>query len=239
MITLACLGVLAAGLHRASAQTPITAQVVCHGDSLTFGSNASSGLGTATGATYPGVLARALGPAWRVTSLGIPGWPLGAMTGDAPTKVDPLFDPRLKQNVLIVFGGTNDLGGGHKSAEAAYRDLLAYCRARRAAHPWRILVVTPPVAAYPGVYPADFDAQMVQYVALIRRHWRDFADGIIDAGADPRLGAPGAEYNPAYFSAKDFTHLTDAGYALIGQDAARAVLAPPAKAGRFPPASNG
>ena len=218
----------------ASAQTPVnqirpvTAQVVCHGDSLTAGYNASSGLLTATGTTYPGVLARALGPAWRVTNIGTGGWPLGALIGEAPTKVDPLFDPTLKQNVLLVFGGTNDLGGGHRSAQAAFGDLISYCRARRAAHPWRILVVTPPVAAYPGVYPADFDAQMVQYDALIRRNWRYFADGLIDVGADPRLGKPGAERDAAYFSAKDFTHLTDAGYALVGSAAANAVLAPPA-----------
>jgi lysophospholipase L1-like esterase/regulation of enolase protein 1 (concanavalin A-like superfamily) len=210
-----------------AAQSPeqtITAQVICHGDSLTAGYNASSGLLTATGTTYPGVLARALGPKWRVTNIGTGGWPLGALIGEAPTKVDPLFDPTLKENVLIVFGGTNDLGGGHKSAETAYGELISYCRARRAAHPWRILVVTPPVAAYPSVYPADFDAQMVQYDALIRRNWHSFADGIVDTGADFRLGAPGAEYNPAYFSSHDFTHLTDAGYAIIGQDAAAAVL---------------
>ena len=220
----------------ASAQTPpvitqsVTAQVVCHGDSLTAGYNASSGLLTATGTTYPGVLAQALGPTWRVTNIGTGGWPLGALIGEAPAKVDPLFDSNLKENVLIVFGGTNDLGGGHKSAQTAYADLIAYCQARRAAHPWRILVVTPPVAAYPGVYPADFDAQMVQYDALIRRNWHWFADGIVDVGADPRLGQPGAEHNAAYFSDKDFTHLTDAGYAIVGKDAAQAVLALPAKA---------
>ena len=207
---------------------PITAQVVCHGDSLTAGYNASSGLLTASGTTYPGVLAKAIGPAWHVTNIGTGGWPLGAMTGEAPTKVDPLFDPHLKENMLIIFGGTNDLGGGHKSAQTAFGDLVSYCRARHAAHPWRVLVVTPPVAAYPGVYPADFDAQMVQYDALIRRNWRFFADGLVDAGADPRLGVPGAEHNPVYFSDKDFTHLTDAGYAIIGKDAARAVLALPA-----------
>ena len=212
----------------AAHEPPITAQVICHGDSLTAGYNASSGLLTATGTTYPGVLARALGPAWRVTNIGTGGWPLGALIGEAPTRVDPLFDPTLKQNVLIIFGGTNDLGGGHKSAQTAFRDLITYCRARHVAHPWHILVVTPPVAAYPGVYPADFDAQMVQYDALIRRNWRYFADGLIDVGADPRLGKPGAEHDAAYFSDKDFTHLTDAGYAIVGKGAVQAVLASPA-----------
>ena len=218
--------VLFAGtLGAAQAQTPpVTAQVVCHGDSLTRGENASSGLGTALGTTYPAVLARTLGPAWRVTNVGTGGWTFNLLTGEAPRKVDPLFDPHLTQNVLIIFGGTNDLGGSHESAEKAYGKLTAYCRARKAAHPWRILVVTPPVAAYPRVYPVDFDAQMVQYGALIRRNWHSFADGIVDVQADPRLGAPGAEHNPVYFNSHDFTHLTDVGYAIVGRDAAAAVL---------------
>ncbi len=244
-----------------SAQTPpVTAQVVCHGDSLTWGANASSGLGkpgilreqvsdpsaplpvatadsgprSATETTYPAVLARALGPTWRVQSLGTGGWTTGLMTSEAPQKIDPLFDPQLTLNVLIIFTGTNNLGGAHQDAATAFSELKAYCLARKAAHPWRILVVTPPMAAYPGVYPADFDAQMVQYDALIRSNWRSFADGIIDVQADPRLGAPGAEHNAVYFSSQDFTHLTDAGYAIVGRDAAAAVrrlaaqLQPPA-----------
>ena len=242
------MALLVGALGAVQAQTPpITRQVVCHGDSLTWGANASAGLGTpgvlreqGTGApfaaeaapnrgtladtTYPAVLARTLGSAWRVRSLGTGGWNFDPLTGEAPAKIDPLFDPNLALNVLIIFGGTNDLGGAHRSAEDTFQRLVNYCRARKAAHPWRILVVTPPVAAYPRVYPADFDAQMVQYDALVRRNWREFADGIVDVGADFRLGAPGAEYNPAFFSAHDFTHLTDAGYAIVGQDAAAAVL---------------
>ena len=242
------MSLFAGSLGAAHAQTPpVTAQVVCHGDSLTWGANTSSGLGTAgvlreqvpgplpsadaspnqgtaTDTTYPAALARALGPAWRVRSLGTGGWTFDPLTGEAPMKIDPLFDPHLTQNVLIIFGGTNDLGGAHESAGTCFRKLVVYCRARKRAHPWRILIVTPPVAAYPGVYPADFDAQMVRYDALIRRNWRSFADGIVDVQADPRMGAPGAERNPVYFSSRDFTHLTDAGYAIVGQDAAAAVI---------------
>ena len=246
-VLILAMTLLAGALGAARAQmAPATGQVVCHGDSLTWGANASAGLGTPgvlreqapgarfgadaspnqgtlTDTTYPAVLARTLGPAWRVRSLGTGGWNFDPLTGEAPTKIDPLFDPRLAQNVLILFGGTNDLGGAHRSAETTFNRLVAYCRARKAAHPWRILVVTPPVAAYPGVYPADFDAQMVQYGALIRRNWRGFADGIVDVQADPRLGAPGAERNPVYFNSRDFTHLTDAG-AIVGRDAAVAVV---------------
>ena len=95
---LLCVGSLsAAQAQTLPAAAPVTAQVVCHGDSLTAGYNASSGLLTATGTTYPGVLARALGPAWHVTNIGTGGWPLGAMIGEAPQKVDPLFDPHSER----------------------------------------------------------------------------------------------------------------------------------------------
>jgi lysophospholipase L1-like esterase len=221
-------------LARANAQTaPVTGQVVCHGDSLTWGANASSGIGSATGPIYPGVLAEKLGPAWRVTNLGTGGWTISMMTNEASQKVDPLFNPSLKQNVLIIFGGTNDLGGWHQTADTTYQRLVAYCNARKAAHPWKILVITPPMAAYPKVYPDDFDQKMVQYDDLIRKNWRTFADGIIDVQADPRFGVPGAEHNPVYFSAKDFTHLTDTGYKIVGTDAYKAVKKLTTKRHRF------
>jgi len=209
-------------LTSTSAQS-VKGQVVCHGDSLTWGSNASSGGGTATGTTYPGVIAQTLGPDWRVTNVGTGGWTVDLLTGEAPRKVDPLFDTSLSKNILIIFAGTNDLGGRHETAKEAFDKLTAYCSARKAVHPWKILVVTPPVAAYPRVYPPDFDSQMVQYDALIRRNWKSFADGIIDVAADPRFGAPGAEYNTAFFKASDHTHLTDAGYSIVGNDAVDAI----------------
>jgi lysophospholipase L1-like esterase len=202
------------------AQTkPALGQVVCHGDSLTWGANATSGIGTATGPVYPGVLAAKLGPSWRVTNLGTGGWTISMMTDEAARKVDSLFEPSLKWNILIIFGGTNDLGGWHQTPDTTYERLVAYCRARKAAHPWKILVVTPPMAAYPKVYPDDFDQKMVTYDALIRKNWHTFADGVIDVQADPRFGTPGAEHNPTYFSATDFTHLTDTGYDIVGTDA--------------------
>jgi lysophospholipase L1-like esterase len=218
----------------ANAQTTaVTGQVVCHGDSLTWGANASSGIGTATGPVYPGVLAAKLGTALRVTNLGTGGWTISMMTNEASQKVDPLFDPSLKENILIIFGGTNDLGGWHQTADATYQRLVAYCNARKALHPWKILVLTPPMAAYPKVYPDHFDQKMVQYDSLIRKNWRTFADGIIDIQADPRFGVPGAEHNPTYFSAKDYTHLTDAGYEIVGTDAYKAVKRLTAKRRRF------
>ena len=218
------LALSAGGLGFVQAQAAtVTGQVVCHGDSLTRGENASAGLGTATGTTYPAVLARILGPTWRVTNLGTGGWTLDLMTGEAPKKVDPLYDPMLTKNVLIIFAGTNDLGGSRAGAATTFGKLKAYCQARKAAHPWRILVCTLPMAGYPRVYPADFDTQAVQYGAMIRRNWRSFADGLIDLQADFRLGVPGAERNSQYFNSRDFTHLTDEGYAIVGKAAAAAV----------------
>jgi lysophospholipase L1-like esterase len=219
----------------ANAQTPsaVTGQVVCHGDSLTYGSNASSGWGTATGPVYPGVLADKLGSTWRVTSIGTPGWTMDGLMGQAPSRVDPLYDPTLKYNILVVFGGTNDIGCKYETADQTYAKLVAYCKARKAAHPWKILVLTPPMAAYPKVYPGDFDYQMVRYDEKIRQNWPSFADGIVDVQADPRMGTPGAEHNAEYFSAKDFTHLTDAGYRIVGTDAYNAVENITAKRHRF------
>ena len=201
-----------------------SAQVVCHGDSITFGSNATQGEGTATGTTYPGVLAARLGAEWKVTNIGRPGWTVEGLGNEASANVDSLYNPNLSQNILIIFAGTNNIGIYHQDGAATFTKMEQYCKARKAAHPWKILVVTIPMAAYPKVYPADFDAKAIRYDALIRRNWRRFADGIIDIQADPRLGAPGDEYDRRYFKPNDFTHLTDAGYKIVGEKAARAVV---------------
>jgi lysophospholipase L1-like esterase len=203
------------------AQTP-AAQVICNGDSLTFGSHASKGEGTATGTTYPGVLAMRLGEGWKVTNVGLPGWPTEGISNHAKDHVDPLYDPKLKENVLIIMGGTNNMGIYHQDGAQAYAHVEEYCRARKAAHPWKILIVTLPMAAYPS-YAKDFDAKATTYDTLVRRNWRRFADGVVDLQADPRFGAPGAEFDSRYFDAKDHTHLTDAGYQLVGEAAAKAV----------------
>ena len=204
----------------AIAQAP-TAQVVCNGDSLTFGSHASKGEGTATGTTYPGVLAARLGVQWKVTNVGLPGWATESLSNDAKTHVDPLYDPSLKENILIIMGGTNNMGIYHQDGAAAFAHMEEYCRARKAAHPWKILIATLPMAAYPS-YAKDFDAKATTYDTLVRRNWRRFADGLVDLQADPRFGAPGAEYNRRYFL-EDHTHMTDAGYQLVGEIAAKTI----------------
>ncbi|BDI29307.1 hypothetical protein CCAX7_13580 [Capsulimonas corticalis] len=203
-------------------QTP-AGQVVCHGDSLTFGENAAKRQGTASGVAYPGVLASRLGAGWKVTSLGRPGWTIGQLAEEAALHVDTLYNSKLPENVLIVFGGANDLGGARMSASRALENMEEYCRARKAAHPWKILVATPPMAVDPSVCPPDFNDQMLEYGELIRGGWRRFADGIVDVQADPRLGAPGCERDSRYFNPQDLTHLTDAGYEIIGDEAAKAV----------------
>jgi lysophospholipase L1-like esterase len=206
----------------ASAQA--TSQVVCHGASISSGQNASKGQYTATGTTYEATLAAKLGDGWKVTNVGHPGWTIDQLDKAASGEVDSLYDPKLSENVLIILAGTNNLNGYHQSAETTFAKMEAYCKARKAAHPWKILVVTLPMSGKmdEGFKP-DLDAAFVRYAALVRRNWRQFADGVVDIQADPRFGAPGAEFDSRYFHPRDHTHLTDAGYEIVGRTAAKAV----------------
>lgn len=189
--------------------------IICKGDSLTYGTNASLGQGTMTGTCYPAVLIAALGSAWVGQNLGIPGETLTTMISARATEIDPLYDATKATNVIVVFGGTNDITQG-TSAATTYARLVSYCQAIKAAHPWKLVVITPPTGAGIG---GTLEPTMAAYNALVCAGWQTFADGLADIYPDSRLAN---SLNATYF-ATDKTHLTDAGYAVVGAYAAAAV----------------
>ncbi len=211
---------------------PVT-MVVCDGDSLTRGENATVGIGTASplATTYPGVLQRTLGNRFHVFNLGRSGLTVTQMSGDAATRVDALLAHAERPPVVVIEGGTNDFGidGSIKPprsvAEAArtvYTRLQTYWAARHAARAdVRVIDVANTPAGHP-VYtrnlgsPGGFNQRRDALNAL-RQHPPEGArpDFHVDVTADPHIGRDGNEANAAYFNASDKTHLSDAGYAAM------------------------
>jgi lysophospholipase L1-like esterase len=115
-------------------------------------------------------------------------------------------------NVMVIWGGTNDLGAGD-TPQQAYAQLVQFCQQGQAAG-WKVIVVT--MIDRSGIDGAGetFDAAHDAYNNLIRANWTSFANGIADVAANPILGADGASTNPTYFLG-DGIHLTDAGYQLV------------------------
>ena len=154
---------------------------------------------------------------WK--NLGVGGQTTVMMAADAAAEVDPLSDPRRPVTVLVVWEGTNDLIFGTSppyNVGQAHRHLAAYCRARQRAG-FRVVVCT----VLPRGRSAEFNEARNALNAELRAHWRSFADGLADVGADATIGPDGAEADAAYY--RDLVHLTPAGYAIVARDVAAAV----------------
>ena len=59
-------------------------------------------------------------------------------------------------------------------------------------------------------------------------------DRLADLTEDSHIGRDGNENNPMYFAAQDKTHLTEAGYAIVGSVVAAAILPHNASTGSTP-----
>jgi len=89
-------------------------RVACCGDSITYGVNLS-GAGTATGQTWPGILAAALGSGYNVQNYGYPGLSLMSLPGGNPGS-HPAYTSTsyytssisFNPNYVFIMLGTND-----------------------------------------------------------------------------------------------------------------------------------
>jgi lysophospholipase L1-like esterase len=175
-----------------------------------------TGLGEAD--MMPAQVAALLQPGLESVNLGVPGQTTQMMLADAAAQVDPLAEGR-GDPVLVVWEGTNDLMYGTDppfDAEAAYRHLASYCRARRRAG-YRVVVLT----VLPREGSAEFEAARTELNAGLRAAWRSFADGLADVAADEVIGRAGAEFDEVYY--RDTVHLTPAGYGVVARRVAEAV----------------
>lgn len=178
-------------------------QIVFEGDSLMDGVGAPEG----SGPTWQLMATTTDLVAWTNVAKG--GDKLSQMITQAATTVDPLFVDGAK-NVLIVWGGVNDIGQDDISGADAYARLVTYCTARKAAHDWTIICLTLTKHEF-AFYPPDYETERTAFNALLAANYTDYADALADVGAAANLQDP---TNGTYFDA-DKLHLTTAGYAVV------------------------
>lgn len=187
----------------ASADDPI-GHIVFDGDSLTAGSTATD--------PYPSQLMRRFRPGVQWANLGIGGQRLQDMLEHAPAAVDPLYDADLGQNVVVVWGGTNDMRWWAHTPAVVYSRLREYCLGRRQTG-YTVVVLTL-LPRSDGIYPPNFEADRLALNSKIRATWPGFADAIVDVGSDPLIGQQGNEVNTRFFSG-DRVHLNDLGLSVV------------------------
>ncbi len=184
--------------------------VVCLGDSITVGGNAT------TGGAYPTRLGLLLGPAFVVTNAGANSAMLSHLQGRIATHVLPHLSAD-NRNVVVILGGINDISQA-RTGEQVYDAAASLCIALRAAcPPGTIIGICTLLSAQYGYNPQRNAAN-----ALIRNGYATFANFLIDLAADPRIGDDDDSADRTLYA--DGVHPTDRCYGYIADDVAAAIL---------------
>lgn len=122
---------------------------------------------------------------------------------------------RAYEQVVVLWCGTNDVGGG-ASAATAYSRLQARVSAYRTAGFTKILVLT----ALPR---STTEAARTALNDLIRAGAASDTWTVVDVGAQAQIGQLGDNLNPAYY-AVDGVHLNIGGWRIVGPMVATAVF---------------
>ncbi len=185
------------------------------GDSITYG------LGVST--PWPSMLSLTNQPAYTVSNWGVVGTTIQAIDGSEPNRVATKCQSSAGPTVAIVFAGTNDFGSGFgASGSQVFSYLLGEVQLLKQAG-CRVFVGTMiSRGGNDASGSTSFDVDKDAYDGLILQQARTFgADGIVDFGAIPQLGADGA-FAGSYFQS-DQTHPTQAGQALLATAASNAL----------------
>jgi hypothetical protein len=160
--------------------TDFNDQIVTDGDSITAGLN------------WP---IYGLAPSQNLNDVGFPGNNCGTNLQNASLNVDTMYRQAALRNTDVIWCGTNEMATPLVSTIAALR---GYCQARHIVG-WKCLVVTMIDRASESLFHDQYNAQINSVSS-------QFADGVVDIGANVHLGADGANANTTYFS--DTIHLT-------------------------------
>lgn len=125
------------------------------------------------------------------------------MLANAPTNIDPLYNSSSPKNIVVIWGGTNDIANSQQPADV-YANLVSYVAARHAVG-WKVLVAT-------MLSRIGWDSKKDQYNALILANTAG-ADGIINF-TGTSLGCDGCFSSATWFN-PDGIHPTTIGVTSI------------------------
>ena len=192
--------------------------LVFDGDSQTVTGVEGQTLSTTTAGTgYPAQTVAGIDPRATMRNIAVSGQTVTTVTAAAAANVDAHLAAG-KNNVVLMWGGTNDLVNApdlvapFPDAATVYARIVAYHQARRAAG-WKTVVFT--ILPRTQVVNANYETDRLAVNALIRANWATFADAIADVGGDSIIGAEANLGNFAYFS--DGVHVHIAGGRIVAR----------------------
>jgi len=189
----------------------LNANVVCDGNSLTYGK-----AGNADGKTFPVLLEEsslAKDFNLKVINKGINAQTTPQMSADYDTDISPMKNKQVT-NILIAWECTNDLYFG-ANVQQAYDHFVSYCKKARM-DGWKVVVMnTLPRGQLKndGTPIVRYNAELDSVNSLIAANWQDFADAYADLRKDKRL----TDYNDTTYFAKDKIHLVEKGYQVVAE----------------------
>lgn len=188
-----------------------TYQFSAEGDSRTYGTGGGTPYTSTTNFTnwLPSGAS-----AWTVNNWGIAGITAAQLRESGGARTDRTFAPYKNRNVMVIWAGVNDMSGTVTTAQAQaiVDNLLTIVRERKQADPGLKVIMASEVS---NGSIASGDANKNTINALLRNQWQGYADDFVDLGADPLLGADGANANTTYYQ-PDKIHFTNTGYQQIG-----------------------
>ena len=179
------------------------------------GSSTAAGVGASPGMGFAAQTAALLPPDVQVSDVAVPGSTLADMAERAPVRVDPAYRAGARIDIVLLHPGRHELALG-TSVTDVEQLVTDYALARRQAG-FKVCLMTLLADPSPPV-----EAARLAFNDWLRAIWPTFADGLADVAADPRLGSPGACFDPAFF-ATDHLHPNDAGAALMAAIVASAL----------------
>jgi lysophospholipase L1-like esterase len=180
--------------------TNMMSHIVCDGDSLT--------LGLQNGATpYPSQLQDLLNPVlWDMRNFGVSGQTLTNMLSDVTTQVDVWHNSIRPREIVILWGGSNDIADG-ATAAAVENSIQTYCSGRKAAG---FSVIACDILPRTGIGGGQ-ETVRTTVNTWLSTNYPSFADGFANLATNASL----SNYNDTNYFNADKTHLTTAGYAVV------------------------
>ena len=175
------------------------------GDSLTYG-YASAGVRITQ--PYPTqciALCTASGRTLGYTNLGVNNQTIVQMLANAAAKIDILYNAGYTRNIVVCFGGVNDLATD--TPATVYANQVLYCSGRKTVGFLTVLCTIP--SANPASIPG-FDALRNTLNGLILAGFPGNADVIARLDTEPHIGPDGSYADTTYYQT-DQIHWKNAG----------------------------
>lgn len=189
--------------------------ILCDGNSLTYGTNSTNPGGSTA---WPAVMksANAALSAYDVMNLGFPGKAGVTMLGHLDGRILSDYDSGRAKQFYVYWEGINNMGQWVTRGDAGLlADIRDACLAARN-RGYKVVVCTVLPWASDGLC-GGFNTQRLTLNTSIRTAVANgWADAVADLASNPNLSTT---TNGTYFSQVDFTHLTDAGYADVANNA--------------------